>query len=82
MLLSVVLVVTSSVGVTWCAMTTPILRPLRNRVQFADHLLSCPLCTGFHAGWICTAIYLLSGPWTLVPLVASLVCGLVLHNRV
>ena len=79
--MGIILVLGASTGLCWSAMNTSLLRPVRNRYRVADMLLSCPLCTGFHAGWICCVVFLVLGPWVLVPFVASLVAGLVLHDR-
>ena len=79
--LSLLLIVSGALGLTWAAMTTPLLRRPRAAMPWLDTLLSCPLCSGFHAGWLCCIFYWAS-PWLLVPFVASAVCGLVLSNRV
>ena len=77
--LNFVIVVLAAVGLCQGLMTTPLLMRLRRASPFADNLLSCPICTGFHAGWIMAFAYCVC-PWICVPFIASWVASVALKD--
>lgn len=57
-------------GIAFSKLTLPFREGLAARRDFASAfllaLLECPMCTGWHAGWLCVYFSVAPGPHTLL----------------
>jgi hypothetical protein len=75
-----VLILLGAIGLANIFINSSLLDCIRMRSQFMDELLSCPMCSGFHGGWIMCFLWCVH-PMITIPFIASWVSSLYVRKN-
>lgn len=73
-LIGLIIILLGILGICQIMRYSELLTPIRDKSPFLDQLLSCSMCSGFHAAWIVLVLIYIN-PILIFPFVGSYLCS-------